>query len=170
MYRGILPEVPSFAQQMGRSIGKGLNSASDMFQKQVLEKNKAQDPYKQSQQARLQADSMFKQYSTRIKEIQNTLSSGMYGSGQRPVLEQQVQAIQDERDRLFGWSQKGEEKQEKDQAKETKDEVLKPKKKKTKFTDKNKDHVAKFDQLHKKFKGDEEEIRKILETEFDLSE
>lgn len=173
-FRGVLPEVPSFGTQLARGLGGGLgagiSSAADFAQKLAL-KRATRNPYEELQQSRLAADSLFKQYSTRIKEMQNYLNSGMYGKGEAENIRQTIKNLQDERDSMFGWSQKVKEptvSSPEPAGEPVAQEPTKKKAQKVKFNPKNPEHVAKFEQLDKEFKGDKKKVNDALSREFTL--
>jgi hypothetical protein len=161
-----------------------------------LAAQKNEDPYKQLQQTRLDRDSKYKQYSGFIKEADALLKGDSlypFRPGEKEALRLQRDQMAKHRDRLIALSQSmglpspaEQETPENEGTTQTsapqdmEEENPKPrsssyfekrrakKKNKPKFNPKNKDHVAKFDQLHGKFGADEKKIREVLSKEFEL--
>lgn len=126
------------------------------------------DPYKFQQQQRLQQDMIRKAYDTRIKEEQNRLNKAARFKD-KEAIEGNITNLQFERDELLGIG-KDRPHAEKPEMKEEEEETeeFSKKRKKTKFDKKNKEHIAKYNQIKKKFAGDQKRINAELSKEFEL--
>lgn len=156
-------------EALQRLTGQDLSGLSP----DVVRKMAGRNPYEQLQQSRLAADSLFKQYSTRIKEMQNYLTSGMYGKGEADTVRKTIKDLQDERDSMFGWSQKVKEPTVSSPEVATEPMIEESPKKvkkkaKEKFDVANPKHKARRDEVLKKTKNNREEAEKILLMEYDL--
>ena len=124
------------------------------------------DPFRVKQHQDLQLDRTIKRYNSRIKEVQNSLKEAR--STEREPLLQQLRDLQSERDKILDFKalQGGvDEEEESDEEVDITGEDETPK---VKFNPKNKEHIAKFQQLDKKFKGDRKKVNAALAREFTL--
>src|SRR5271154_2720899 len=130
------------------------------------------DPFRVQQQNRLQLDSVLKRYSARIKELDDELKDLKFPNTENreeaAELKRQRSALRSERDQLLdfkalNFEDEGEQDFEDERAqKDEKGELTH----KVKFNPKNKDHISKFNQLDKKFKGNREKVNAALAREF----
>lgn len=109
------------------------------------------DPLKIDQQRRLQEKEMRTKYSQRIKEEQVALKE-QTNLEERRATGQRIRQLQNERDQALGF--------------EFDDEKLDSPK--VKFDPENPEHIKKFEQLDKKFKGDRKKVNEALAREFTL--
>jgi hypothetical protein len=142
------------------------------------------DPFKQQQQTRLQLDSVLRAYSQRIKELDSEIKGLNYPNTKDKEeyadLKAKRDALRGERDRILdfrrmsGFGDFGGEDLMMEDFAETgeEDEMPKPKPKKAvkkvRFDPKNKEHMAKFNQLDRAFFGNREKINAALAKEFTL--
>lgn len=167
-FLGILPEVPSFGTQLAQGLGSGLSQGFEkgleFAQKMALKKKD------QQQLGSLYADRLSSRYSRAIREIDNGLKSGIYGSTRSDPYVQALhkrEALVQERDQVLGMLKAAEEPKKEVVETEKEEKVPKKKKKKIKFNASNKEHIAKMRQLEKEFKGDQKRVNEALAREFE---
>lgn len=187
---------PSFAEKLNVGVGRGLEEFSKMYQKKQekkelsefadkIEKNYPDspmhktiadlyrsdlpmeqksaivkgltgiDPFKADQQNRLQRAEVRVAYNQRIKEEQAKLKESFVPE-ERKSIQARIEHLQRERDEILGYEASDEM------------EAESPKKKRMKFNPKNKEHIAKFNQLDKEFNGDRKKVNQALSKEFTL--
>ncbi len=123
------------------------------------------DPFKVDQQNRLQMDSVLRRYKSRIKEldieIKNLKFPNSADRDEMKRLKKQRDALSAERDELLDFRALNDIEEEEDFEEEEEPAKLK-------FNPKNPEHVRKFKQLDKKFKGDRNKVNAALAKEFSL--
>jgi hypothetical protein len=162
-------ELNNFADQLEKNNPNSPShkTIADIYRSNLSMDDKSQmvkaltgvDPFKMEQQKRLQLDSVLKRYNNRIKEEQTKLKDTARSSD-RESINELIKNLQSERDQLLGFESIG------DENDILEDEMSKPKK--PVLDPKNKEHVKKYKQLFKKFKGDQEKINAALAKEFSL--
>lgn len=130
-----------------------------MDQKSALVKSlSGVDPFKMQQQQRLQQDSVLKRYSSKIKELQDSIKTARYSD--RPALQQQLKDLQDQRDDLLDMrAMEGIDEDEEEADIEAEEGP------KTAFDPKSEKHRAVAKKLYEKY-GDKEKVRKELSKKF----
>jgi hypothetical protein len=171
----LLPKMRTFADKLQESnpnspmhkfVADVYRSDLPMDEKSNLVKNLVGvDPFKMEQQNRLQRDSLLKYYGQQIKEIDNDIKTAR--TDDKPALRDKKRQLQAQRDQLIDFKAlQGDEDEEEESQEDLEEE--KKKKPKVKFNPKNKEHIAKFKQLDKKFKGDRQKVNAALAKEFSL--
>lgn len=154
-------EMSKFADNLEKNFPDSPmhKSVADLYRSNLPNDQKSQiikslvgvDPLKMDQQRRLQEQEMRTKYSQRIKEEQAALKD-QYNPEERKQTGARIRQLQNERDQILGF--------------EFDDEELEQPK--MKFDPKNPEHIKKFEQLDKKFKGDRKKVNEALAREFTL--
>jgi hypothetical protein len=177
-------ELTSFADKLRKNNPNSPihQSIADIYESDLPFDKKSQvikdltgvDPFKSSQQKRLKVDQMMKFYNFRIKELQESMKTARFD--EKKILQDDLRSLQKERNSLIGNAVQDDdlydmflaEDDSSDEPEMTESPEPERRSKKAKFDPKNKEHVAKFNQLDKKLKGDKKKVNAALSKEFTL--